>query len=413
MITELVNPLEIPKGWEICIVDDLIKNKKDLKTGPFGSSLKKETFVLKGYKVYGQENVIPDDFLLGNYYISEKHFRQLKEYEVKPNDVLISLVGTHGKVSLAPIKMEKGIINPRLIRIRFNQSKVLPQYIKILFNSHMVQSQIKKFVHGLTMDIMNISILRKIKFVIPPLPEQQNIVDIIYDTDELIQKFDQIILKKKNIKNGSIQNLVFGKKRLSGFNEKWIPTTLEACFTLITGKSMSQFVEKTGKYLVMDMGSVSIEGENISQKYTNNKEILLQFGDLIMPKDDIGGGNIIGKTAFIDENNKYVLGDHVYLLKTKNSMLDPKFFFYLINSFKINKELRKKVVGSAQLGINKKSIGEQPIEIPKNVKEQSIISHILTDMDNEIDQLKKNREKYILIKDGMIQKLLTGEIRLK
>ncbi|MDP9288803.1 MAG: restriction endonuclease subunit S [Thermoproteota archaeon] len=68
---------EIPEEWQLISIDKMIKNKDDIKTGPFGSSLKKEIFVASGYKVYGQENVIPDDFNVGNYYVSEETFRKL------------------------------------------------------------------------------------------------------------------------------------------------------------------------------------------------------------------------------------------------------------------------------------------------------------------------------------------------
>jgi type I restriction enzyme S subunit len=120
---------EIPEEWFIANIDQLVKNKTDIKTGPFGSSLKKEIFVEKGYKIYGQENVIPDNFSIGNYFIPESIFLKMKQYEVKPGDILISLVGTHGKISIVPDNIHPGIINPRLLRIRIDNSKVLPEYI--------------------------------------------------------------------------------------------------------------------------------------------------------------------------------------------------------------------------------------------------------------------------------------------
>ena len=81
---------EIPKEWQLVDITHIIKDKDGIKTGPFGSSLKKEIFVSKGYKIYGQENVIPDDFTRGNYYITEEVFLKMKKYEIKPGDVLIS-----------------------------------------------------------------------------------------------------------------------------------------------------------------------------------------------------------------------------------------------------------------------------------------------------------------------------------
>ena len=87
------------------IVEDVALNEKhSIKAGPFGSSLKKEFYVQEGYKIYGQEQVIKDDMSFGNYYISEKKYKELESCKVKAGDILISLVGTYGKISIIPEK---------------------------------------------------------------------------------------------------------------------------------------------------------------------------------------------------------------------------------------------------------------------------------------------------------------------
>jgi type I restriction enzyme S subunit len=139
---------EIPDIWRIMKINELIKDKEGVKTGPFGSTLKKEIFVPHGFKIYGQENVIPDDFTIGDYYISEDVFLKMQKYEIKPGDILISLVGTHGKISLVPKGIKRGIINPRLLRIRLDISKMLPEFMKILLESKIIQSQIQNLTHS-------------------------------------------------------------------------------------------------------------------------------------------------------------------------------------------------------------------------------------------------------------------------
>ena len=152
--------------------------------------------------------------------------------------------------------------------------------------------------------------------------------------------------------------------------------------------------------------------KNISQKYTNYENDFLQFGDLVMPKDDIGVGKIIGKTAFIDKNEKYILSDHVYALRKKNPNIDPLFISYLINSYPMNHEIRMKVTGTAQLGISKTSIEEQILRIPSDIEEQKAISQILRDMDSEIEEYEKNKTKCIMIKKGLMEDLLTPTLRV-
>ncbi len=142
-------------------IDSLVRSKNDIKTGPFGSSLKKEFFVSKGYKVYGQEQVISDNFVIGDYYIPEDLFVKMKSYEIRPRDVLISLVGTHGKISIVPSNIERGIINPRLLKVTFDQSVALPEFMKIVLSSKLTDIQIQRLSHGLTMDILNLGLMNR------------------------------------------------------------------------------------------------------------------------------------------------------------------------------------------------------------------------------------------------------------
>ena len=99
------------KGWPIKQLSELALNEKNaIKAGPFGSSLKKEYYSEKGYKIYGQEQVIRDDFDYGDYYITDERYRKLENCKMQSGDILISLVGTFGQISIVPNKFEPGMI---------------------------------------------------------------------------------------------------------------------------------------------------------------------------------------------------------------------------------------------------------------------------------------------------------------
>jgi len=130
------DPVTNPKGWDMSLIEETVSNDKNaLKAGPFGSSLKKEFYVEKGFKIYGQEQVINSDAHFGDYYISEEKFSSLRSCAVQTNDILISLVGTYGKLLIIPEDHEPGIINPRLMKITFDSQKVNTIYFKYFFNS--------------------------------------------------------------------------------------------------------------------------------------------------------------------------------------------------------------------------------------------------------------------------------------
>ena len=155
------------------LVEELAsKEKNSIKAGPFGSSLKKEFYVKKGYKIYGQEQVIKDDMSFGNYYIDEKKYKELENCKVKTGDILISLVGTYGKISVIPHVFEEGIINPRLMKITPDEKIIRPDFLKILLQGSASIIQMKNQSRGGTMDIVNVGIMRKIKLPVPPIALQ-------------------------------------------------------------------------------------------------------------------------------------------------------------------------------------------------------------------------------------------------
>lgn len=178
-------PVQNPMGWEVYTVEECAtKEPNSLKAGPFGSSLKKEFYVETGYKIYGQEQVISGDANFGDYYIDEKKFNELKSCEVKANDVLISLVGTYGKLLIIPQEFQKGIINPRLLKITFDKSKIDTVFFKYFFASDSLQKKLTDNTHGGTMGILNLGIVRKIKIPVPPLSLQNDFAAFVQQIDK-------------------------------------------------------------------------------------------------------------------------------------------------------------------------------------------------------------------------------------
>ncbi len=205
----------IPIEWQVCNIENIASSVKNaIKAGPFGSALKKSIFVDKGYKVYGQEQVIPDDFSVGNYYINEETFNSLKDFAIKPDDVLISLVGTFGKVSVVPKGVERGIINPRLIKITLDFDKVMPSFIKHLMTSELMQNQMSNYTHGLTMGILNTKTIKMLVLPIPSLKEQKEITEILTEIDAEINTEQIHKSNLESLKKSLMQVLLTGKVRV-------------------------------------------------------------------------------------------------------------------------------------------------------------------------------------------------------
>ena len=177
LTNENVKEGELPKGWKnVSIIELAEKNKHSLKAGPFGSSLKKEFYVEKGYKIYGQEQVISGDAFYGDYFVNEEKYQELSSCKIKPFDILISLVGTVGKVLLLPENCQAGIINPRLIKISLDMDIYTPKFFKYYFQSSFVKSFYGAETRGTTMDVLNLGIIKTIPFPLCTIKEQNKIV---------------------------------------------------------------------------------------------------------------------------------------------------------------------------------------------------------------------------------------------
>lgn len=173
------DPVHNKKGWPVkMMVEWADKAPNSIKAGPFGSSLKKEEYTNDGYRIYGQEQVIRDDLSYGDYYISEGKYKSLSAYAVKAGDILISLVGTFGQISVVPETFEAGIINPRLMKISPDRSRVHPIFFRYLLKSAGTKAMLSQRAHGGTMDIINVGIMRELALPQPPLAEQMKFVDL-------------------------------------------------------------------------------------------------------------------------------------------------------------------------------------------------------------------------------------------
>ena len=194
LTNENVKEGELPKGWKNVSITELAeKNKHALKAGPFGSSLKKEFYVAKGYKIYGQEQVISDDAFYGDYYVNEEKYQELASCKVKPLDILISLVGTVGKVLLLPENCQAGIINPRLIKISLDRNVYSPKFFKYYFESSFVKSFYGAETKGTTMDVLNLGIIKTIPFPLCTIEEQNKIIQEIESRLSVADKMEESI----------------------------------------------------------------------------------------------------------------------------------------------------------------------------------------------------------------------------
>lgn len=199
---------EFTSDWEQRKVTELLKNSSSaMKIGPFGSALKKEYFVEEGVKVYAQENAFTGDFSIGDYYITEDKYKELKSCELYPGDLVISMMGTIGACAIFPKNAEKGIMNSHLLRLQFN-NEVIPEYIMYLLrDSVLIRKQIDRLSVGSIMSGLSSSVVKKLVFPIPKLAEQKRIAGYFENLDNLIAFQQQELDGYKELKKGLLQQM--------------------------------------------------------------------------------------------------------------------------------------------------------------------------------------------------------------
>lgn len=184
---------KIPEHWKVLRLRHLISDKV---AGPYGSSLTRSMYVSSGYRVYGQQQVIPDNFTVGDYYISPEKFSEMQRYVVQPEDVLVTVMGTIGRVAVVPEGIEPGIINPRLVKYVTRREYILPHFFAWIFRSKVGKAQLSEMAQGVTMDGLNLTVLSDLWMPVPPLDEQNNIVTHIHKITDRNKKLQNAVTKQ-------------------------------------------------------------------------------------------------------------------------------------------------------------------------------------------------------------------------
>lgn len=262
---------------------------------------------------------------------------------------------------------------------------------------------------------VNIDDLKNYTFALPSLKEQQRIATVLSDVDNLITSLDKLIEKKKLIKQGTMQDLLSGKKRLKGFNDNWQTVKLGDVADIIKGSGLSKSkITEKGGYDCILYGEIFtkyqyVAKENFSK--TNSIEgFLSEYGDVIMPGSTTTKGIDLAKAICVLQKNVRLGGD-IIIIRNSYNLFNSLFLAYYITEVQ-KKGIEEIAQGITIIHLQSKFLFNFSLTIPVTIEEQKEIAKILTDMDEEINALQNKKAKYINIKQAMMQELLTGRIRL-
>jgi len=348
-------------------------------------------YVTSGVPFYSVENVVGNKFKNSKCISIEEHKKISKRALPQKGDILLTRIGSLGSTKLVDWDYESSIY-VSLALLRFNKS-IDSSYIYSYTKSRSFRMSIEEraLMNAIPVKI-NMNMIGNIPIPIPNIIEQREIGRAITDIDLLINSLEKLIEKKMNIKQGVMQELLTGKRRLPGFSGKWKTKKLGDLANLYQPQTISQDVFSDDGYNVW--GANGIIGK--FNKY-NHKN----WQTTISCRGNCGTVNKTDCPCWITGNAMVVNVDH-------NQYVNKLFLYYKLSSM----DFTDLVTGSGQPQIVRGPLAQLKLIIPEEIKEQRAISEVLSVLEQDIKSLEVIFQKYEYLKQGMMQVLLTGRIRL-
>ena len=401
----------IPSDWEVVALGDIFEFKNGLNKAKeffgYGSPIVNYMDVYKDVK-------ITENSLSGLVCVDKT---EKKNYSAKKGDVFFTRTSeTVDEIGLSSVLLDDvtdAVFSGFVLRARQKQNTFISEFMPYLFRNNVIRKQITSTASYTTRALTNGSLLSKIIAPLPPKPEQTAIATALSDTDALLAELEKLLAKKQAIKTATMQQLLTGKTRLPEFAhradgtpkgslqtewgdipEDWEVVALGDVAFIKTGSKNNQDKKENGQYPFF-VRSATVEKIN---SYSYDCEAILIPGE----------GGIGSIFHYID--GKFDAHQRVYVIRDFKNVIGKFVFYSLKQNF--GKHALENTVKATVDSLRLPTFQKFNFVVPKSTTEQTAIAQILGDMDSEITALQARIEKVREIKQGMMQNLLTGKIRL-
>lgn len=401
---------EIPENWGVVRLGSVTQEGRHIRYGVVqpGKLTSNGCFMLRSQD-YSKGWSDTD----GMHRLSKQLEAQYKNAKLKAGDLVMTVVGAGiGQIEIIPDWLDGAILSRSTARIGIDSSKAEPAFVRYFLESPVAKRQILDCQKEGAQPVVSCPDLASFHIALPSKEEQINIANALTEADTLIRKLDQLIAKKRDIQYAAMQQLLTGQRRLPGLSGEWEVKRLGDVGDLISGGTPktsnpeywggnikwctpTDITRSKGKYLSETERSISEAG------LVDSGARLLPAGSLLIcTRATIGELKIA--TAPICTNQGFkslVCYDGI----------SHEFMYYKLLTMK--KDMVERAFGSTFLEISKANISEITLSVPP-LAEQTAIATILSDMDTELAALEDRRDKNHQFKQGMMQELLTGRVRL-
>ena len=403
--------IKVPEDWEVVKL-------KEVSTKIVDGTHKTPKYVEKGVPFISTQNLVPfrDYFDFSQYrkFISEEEHKELiKRCKPEKGDLLISKCGTIGRTQVVRVNYEFSIfVGVALVKLIKNKAN--PDFLEQLFNTDFMLNYLEKVSPGATRKTLTIKALSNVKIPLPPIEEQKTIAEILSTIDKAIEKTQEAIEKTEKLKKGLIQKLLTGEIRIKEKNGKWIfYKETEFQDTEIGRIPKDWKVVRLGDKLKFSNGrrpqdKFEVDNSNLYPLYGANG--LYSYTSQYLVEDDyilvVGRVGAAGE-IHLAQGKIWVSDNAIYgIAKTRDIFLP--YTFYLLKYIDLKKFTKK----TTHPIITQAFLRDFKVPLP-SLEEQKRIAEVLMTVDKKIELLKKKKELLEKVKKWFMQKLLTGEIRIR
>ncbi len=415
---------EIPEDWSI----EDFKNIVFFQEGP---GLRNWQFRKSGMKVINVRNLKNGKLDLSNTerFISMNDFKKYLRFAIDEKDVVVASSGaTYGKVAKISKEDLPLMLNTSVIRFHPKNKELDYDFLRYFLESQNFKKQIDILITGAAQPNFGPYHLNKLKIAKPIFKEQQKIALILSNVDNTIDKTNQLIQKTKLIKKGLMQKLftkgightkfkkvdwIYDKK--IEIPEDWVELKIKDCVKIIDYRGRTPPFSDSG---IMHIRSNNVR--NMKMKFDNIVYVSEKTYDDYMvrgiPKENdvlFTTEGPLGEVALVPKNLKFSLAQRIIILRTDTKKILPHFLQYSLTSYNTKKQLGRLTTGSTLGGISSKGFKSIRLIIPKIIDEQKQIATILSNIDSQINKEKLQKSNLEILKKGLMQKLLTGQIRVR
>ncbi|MHA1278609.1 MAG: restriction endonuclease subunit S [Candidatus Helarchaeota archaeon] len=406
----------IPFDWDIVPISSVLENGYSITYGVVqpGKDIEDGVLFIRGGDINrGRINV--RNLRRISQSVSKKFSRTI----LQGGEILVSLVGYPGETAIVPDELSGANIARQVALIKLN-AHVNNKYFCYFLLSDLGKQLLLNEMIGSAQQVIN---LREINNIVVLLPrtnkEQEAIAEALSDVDGYIESLEKLIAKKRKIKQGAMQELITGKKRLKEYHDRSQQIRMgDIGFTFngLAGKSKEDFEEGNSPYIpflnILEnpiIDTTRFDYVRMGPSETQNKVIAgdLFFNGSSETPEEVGMCSVLFENIPRLYLNSFCFG---FRLNHSNK-IDPLFLAYLFRSNVGRDYMYQLAQGSTRYNLSKTSLKNLIIAVP-SYSEQRQISNILFDMDKELVILNQKLGKLIQLKKGMMQKLLTGKIRL-